>query len=278
MYKRIKKTTLRSPLRDKRDPLGARPSRDWFDWATLATAGVGAVVVVTSTVLTQRESVLSGEQAAESLKTLNRQAEASQEQSKAASEMAEVTKKQLVQLTNQINEMRLQSNALSATANAANRQLNQADIHNRISVTPVVGFDRRASSGDEEVGIYIYNHGSGPAIIQDIKIYLDGSLLPNISDLEYVDTEMFLNETPRWNSIFESYTLQPGKELSIYHTPYQNVEDISNFRKLIWDRVDVIFKYCSLYNECGYSCSFDKTRRGDNEPAYFRPCSHRKTI
>jgi hypothetical protein len=249
-----------------------RPRRDWFDRATLLTAAIGAVVVVTSTVLTQWDSAESGKRSAESLRVLTQQARASQIQANAATKMATITSEQLEGLKAQLGEMKSQSTALSTSAEAANNQLLQAARHNRVSVRPIVGFDREGAIGGP-VGIYVYNSGTGPAMIRDLEVYLDGRRLGGVADLEHVEQSLLRGETARWNHIRKQRTINPSERLALYYTGSDNVSDMDAFRHLIQNRISIIAKACSLYEECEYVCSLPNAAESTSHlPNEFRKC------
>jgi hypothetical protein len=261
------------PDRKQTQASAADRGRDWFDWATLATAAVGAVVVVMSTVLTQLDSAESGRRAAESLNLLTQQARASETQASAATKMAGITSEQLDGLRIQLGEMKSQSTALSASAEAANHQLRQASRHNRVSVRPIVGFDRDGAVG-ADVGIYVYNSGTGPAMIRDLEVYLDGKKLNAASDLENVELRLFRSATAKWVNIRGQRTIKPSERMAIYYTESANISDMNAFRNLIQNRISMIAKSCSLYEECEYVCSTpDVSANLARLPRKFRECS-----
>lgn len=258
----------------------SKTRRDWLDKATLFTAAIGAVVVVVSTVLTQRDSADSDKRAAASLAVLTDQARTGAIQAEAATRMAGVTEQQLANVKDQLSEMKSQSEALSMTANAANKQIqginsqigemrsqsnalgvsaeaaNQqlklAVKHNMIVVTPVAGFDRRFAVG-KEGGVFIYNSGTGPARINNLKAYLDGNLI-EISDLQNVDPNMFNGVRPFWSAPNSTHTIPQGKEYAVFYTDATNVNDWARFEELVRNRMWMISRSCSLYDECSYIC------------------------
>jgi hypothetical protein len=125
--------------------------------------------------------------------------------------------------------------------------------HDRYSLQPGVSYIYRVNNAPEGVGIFLENNGSGPARISETRVYLDNKYVDFGRITDQV-VSMYAKERPTSFYIKKGYVLGSGKEVGLYVTPVDNVKDWDGFRNLIWNRIFVIFKVCSMYNECFYVC------------------------
>ncbi len=128
--------------------------------------------------------------------------------------------------------------------------------HNKLSVKPNVIFLIQGSSADPEVGIFVDNGGLGPAQIMETRIYLDGEQIHHWQDITKRMSDYWTAGTPTWFYSDRPYTLRTGQNRGLYYVAPKHVANWEGFNKLIWNRIFVISKVCSMYDECEYVCSF----------------------
>ena len=126
--------------------------------------------------------------------------------------------------------------------------------HNQLSVKPHLVLERTVNNLSPQVTIILSNNGTGPAIIKDFQIYLDGEAVTFFYENTWGDIAKQLNIKVKWGGgkwfncgdaiqagssekIFQVKTTEEGKDLE--HDP-----------KAIHDallRVQIIIKYESVY-------------------------------
>jgi hypothetical protein len=153
----------------------------------------------------------------------------------------------------ELEEMRSQSKALQVMATATTGQMNQAATYNRLSLSARVAFERE-QAGTGEVGLFIANYGTGPAVIRNVRVYLDGGRIRSISDLEYVDAGNY-RVTPHWDRFNNGPTLPSNIRRGALWTSAENIVDINKFRNLILNRIFIIAQGCSTYGDCVTFCT-----------------------
>jgi hypothetical protein len=126
--------------------------------------------------------------------------------------------------------------------------------HNKLTAKPIVAFFREGGGLHSDLGISILNNGTGLAIIKEIRIFLDGE---QMKDWESVTerTRKIFHTTPANRMYLNGLFLRGGDNLALYYIGKNDVADIDEFKKLIFERVLVVSKVCSVYEECEYVTS-----------------------
>jgi hypothetical protein len=127
--------------------------------------------------------------------------------------------------------------------------------HDRLSVQPSTRFWREGDARAKAVGLYIENSGLGPAIISDLRIYLDGNPITNLDDISNATATNYKDVTPSWTFLPFAFTIKSGDRIAIFATPPDNVESMSEFRYLTDKRLFLVAKPCSFYQQCTIFCS-----------------------
>lgn len=127
--------------------------------------------------------------------------------------------------------------------------------HNKLSVKPNVIFVTQSSSADPEIGIFVENNGLGPAQIMETRIYLDGKQIHHWQDITDRMPGYWTDGAPTWFFSTRPYTLRSGEHRGLYYVAPKHVANGEGFNDLIWNRIFVISKVCSMYDECEYVCS-----------------------
>jgi hypothetical protein len=127
--------------------------------------------------------------------------------------------------------------------------------HDRLSVRPDIRFHRETNSGGKEVGLYIMNDGLGPAIIRNMRTYLDGKLISDVDEIAAQTVTNYKRTTPGWHYSKFDFTIKTAETFALLFTDPENVQSMGAFSELIRRRVFVIAKACSFYDECRVFCS-----------------------
>lgn len=128
--------------------------------------------------------------------------------------------------------------------------------HNRLSAMPFVQFYRAGDALGNEVGLYIDNTGLGPAVIKDMRMYLDGTRIKTYDDISSATLDLFKATSPSWehDGLFD-FVIPPTNRAKLYFTTPSNVVDMTAFRDLLRRRIFVIVRACSIYSDCTFVCS-----------------------
>ena len=130
-------------------------------------------------------------------------------------------------------------------------------LHNTLSVRPAVNFVVNLAPiyGDVS-GLQIRNEGFGPAKISELKVYLDGKIIRDWTQVTILAASMMRSQNSvRWGSFDSDISLRPGEAKQIYTVNSQEVSNTVAFNNLIQKRIFVIVKVCSIYEECNMVCS-----------------------
>ncbi len=143
--------------------------RDWFDKLTLLAAIAGVLLVVYTTVTSQIKDTKTATDTLDALNGLKTLAASSVDQAKAANLQAAQATAQAKAVHDQFGEMEKQSKiaqqqaaAAQKTATAAAHQLEEARLHNRLSVKPSVRFYREGDDSQAAIGLCHIRHSADP--------------------------------------------------------------------------------------------------------------------
>ena len=132
----------------------------------------------------------------------------------------------------------------------------QTRKHNRLSVIPkLIFYNIYASVGSEKfAGISISNNGLGPAMIEDVKVYIDGQCFPMSTDGEAkaILTQLGINEPWVSYGYFskEEIMAKPGEPLGMFYIERDNQSEEKTMRLRDALRpMKIVVKYKSLYGE-----------------------------
>lgn len=135
--------------------------------------------------------------------------------------------------------------------------------HNKLSVRPHLAFLVEDNFAAANVGLFIENDGLGPGRIERLSVYFDGQLVePLQMDSIYGKTRaIFRERSPQWYTADYLFQVKSGERMGVFFSAPANVKNLGAFEKLIEERIFVIGKACSLYEECQYFCSVGPDER-----------------
>jgi hypothetical protein len=118
-----------------------------------------------------------------------------------------------------------------------------------------VSFQRDGDASKERVGILLRNDGLGPAQIVETRIYYDNERVGDWEDVTKRNEMNYAGRTPFWTSFKYGTVIRSGDHIALYATSPNQIRDINQFRRLIWERLFIIVKVCSLYDDCYHACT-----------------------
>lgn len=133
--------------------------------------------------------------------------------------------------------------------------LREAQIHDELSLQPGVSYVWQTARSDPSVGLFLENTGSGPARIEETRIYLDSQRIPEWKQLADMTAGLYAKDKLTWQRYKPRYVLGDGKTIAFYHAKPEDVQDWDSFQDLILRRIFVISRICSMYNTCYEVCS-----------------------
>ncbi len=142
----------------------------------------------------------------------------------------------------------------------AGTQAYQTWKSNKLSVLPKLNFHHQKSTSipGEMIGLFLENAGVGPARIKRFQIKDNESL---VSDWDGVirprEGRVFVQRKPYHNIFFDGDMIRAEKSVTLLSTlPEYANEGLLN--KLIDRELDVEIIYCSIYDECYFTCWADE--------------------
>ena len=124
--------------------------------------------------------------------------------------------------------------------------------HNRLVVRPRISIEHYAFG--PKTGVWLVNHGLGPALIDEIHVYIDGKFygkapdaldsLSGVLGLEDLTVEsLHVGKKVLW--------VKSGAELKLIGFPevHHTAERLERVRHAFWDRLQIYVYYNSLYDE-----------------------------
>lgn len=122
--------------------------------------------------------------------------------------------------------------------------------HNYNSVCPLLTYETHNTTNTKDFGIYIKNNGTGPAIINDMKFFVDGEEVEEVSNdsWDYILKKLKLPLTNIISATFDNESvLSAGERQFLISIGEQaNVEQKSNLKK-IFPRIGIEIYYESIY-------------------------------
>jgi len=133
--------------------------------------------------------------------------------------------------------------------------LREAQIHDELSLQPGVSYVWHTSRADVSVGLFLENTGSGPARIEETRIYLDSRRVKEWRQLADMTANLYAKDKLTWHRYKQGYVLGQGKTIPFYYSKPEDVTDWVSFVDLIQRRVFVISTICTMYDKCHDVCS-----------------------
>lgn len=131
--------------------------------------------------------------------------------------------------------------------------------HYRQVVAPqVIAYTTNAAQ-DEHWGIFLQNEGVGPAIVKLHRMTIDGVEKDPVEILnQFAAEDIIGNDHPAVRRLMgERLVLKEGSKspILVFIAPLVNPNKISEFERMINERVDLRYTWCSVYDECTEACT-----------------------
>lgn len=133
--------------------------------------------------------------------------------------------------------------------------------HYRKIIAPQVMPYITVSPSETEWGIFLRNHGSGPATITLEEMFIDGEVTDPIEVVKQAVQEQIVTWKeelrPVRRLMGEKLFLKEGGEsrILVFHPDTVPLGMYRKFEQFVHDRVDVKYTWCSVYNECQSACT-----------------------
>jgi len=133
----------------------------------------------------------------------------------------------------------------------------EARRHNRLSVRPIIQFERIWLPHEPwpQVGIYIANHGTGVALLKTLTVYVDGEPVPSGDSGGFAEAArmLILADHPDFPIKFTSMreAIPPGDVILLFgidDEDYNTEERVAVLRDAM-SRISVHVEYQSIYND-----------------------------
>lgn len=143
-------------------------------------------------------------------------------------------------------------------------QIYETKIFYKQSLAPLVFPYVTDSTHEQQIGIFLKNHGGGPGIVTIKRILFDGKRksLRNIvvAALRRELIEEDAHTTPLARKPGETFAMENGRTVSLLSFP-TSIVDTSNlskrreFQQFIHQRINIEYEWCSIYGECFEHCT-----------------------
>lgn len=127
--------------------------------------------------------------------------------------------------------------------------------HNRLSVVPKVDAVRDFDMREQTFSFGLLSSGLGPAVVRDLRIYLDGrKVYDKSTEHEFAWTEIYPILRDKGLEIWDSYYIEgqylvPGERYNLLVVERRpGAERIEDFREIA-NRIDAVICYCSVYGD-----------------------------
>ena len=131
--------------------------------------------------------------------------------------------------------------------------------HYRKIVSPQVVTYTTNAAQENTWGIFLQNEGVGPALIKLHKMTIDGTEKGPVDILEQMIQEDFIKQGhPAVRRVMnEELVLKEGAKTPIlaFIAKGVNPKKIDEFERLINERINLRYRWCSVYDECVESCT-----------------------
>jgi hypothetical protein len=125
--------------------------------------------------------------------------------------------------------------------------------HNVLSVSPLLKIDRRFDRHDSEIGIFVRNEGTGPAI-EDFRLYLDGK---KMNDWRHVSALTGVIFPASMIILSNGSAIGSNGVRQLYWSKSSQLEnyDHQKYLELLRDRIFFVIEYCFIYKICSIVCT-----------------------
>ncbi|KAJ30514.1 hypothetical protein [Sulfitobacter pontiacus] len=140
-------------------------------------------------------------------------------------------------------------------------QMDQSQIHNRVTLAPLVGIGIDDHDPTRTSGLYFENGGLGPAIVKGINLRIDGEEFrfethiawENVREHLNNNNETFGNEMIEFSSLPKNHFIGAGERHFLISVSSENASDdaLAVLRDLV-GRVEVGICYQSVYRDLFY--------------------------
>lgn len=129
--------------------------------------------------------------------------------------------------------------------------------HNKLSVKPILSVEfNLAYKNDDDFGISLKNNGIGPAILKDLKVFVEGKLASNFSRDNWEKVFELIQIPKNWEPLISCTTIKPDYSISAGDKKQllkinkkgletNTLEDMRNFLK----KLKIQITYESIYGE-----------------------------
>jgi hypothetical protein len=115
------------------------------------------------------------------------------------------------------------------------------------SVWPYLEWTLTSSPGTE-IYLSVQNKGTGPAVVKNTELKLDGNII-NHRDMVKALLGNQLDSLWHFFSIVDNRVLAPGDEIRLFHVKNDNGVTVPRIPK-IFERIQYTICYCSVYGDC----------------------------
>ena len=132
------------------------------------------------------------------------------------------------------------------------------DHYRRVVSPQVLAYTTNAVQNDPW-GIFLQNEGAGPAFVKLHRMTIDGVEKDPVDILNQIIAEKIIKDTnsPIRRLMGENLVLKEGAITPIIaFVPAEvNPDKITDFQELINHRIDLKYRWCSVYNDCTEACT-----------------------
>jgi hypothetical protein len=132
------------------------------------------------------------------------------------------------------------------------QQQDQAILHDKLSVKPLLQFNAEYTKASPWVGLSVINKGIGPAIVIKMDKKYKQSFFKNWGDLtpflNQRGAKFWKSQTPFWNELKDGQAISPNEEVRLWFMSDNNVSDYVVADSVIND-LRIELKYTNIYND-----------------------------
>ena len=134
----------------------------------------------------------------------------------------------------------------------------------RNSLLPLVWPFVTDSKSEDNVGIFLINHGAGSGFVTIHEYFLDGQKSTPESIVHEMEKRCFIEQTDDHTAVRrmpgETFPMAGGRRVNVLTFPNSIVhvygaERQKEFQEFIHDKINVKYQWCSIYGECFSHCT-----------------------
>jgi hypothetical protein len=133
-------------------------------------------------------------------------------------------------------------------------------VHDKLSLLPAPVWQAEGSLEADEIGLVLTNQGLGPLTLDQLRIYFDGKPINDWGPVMHELTDAYADKdvTASWN-LYDTMTIgSKGQVKFFYIKPKFILRNKANVFRDAIDRLFVITRACSVYDDCTYTCGPNK--------------------